>query len=129
MDIDDVRIKLADDVGPGMPVVRAYCSFVLGGCFAVRDAKIVDGAQGLFVSMPSRKIADHCPGCNGKNSLFARYCERCGGRLADGRIRHDPDGRTRAFFDIAHPITSEFRRKLESALLSAYEAAAVANAR
>ena len=39
--------------------IRAYASATIGGCFAVRGIKIVEGGEdGLFISMPSRKTQD-----------------------------------------------------------------------
>lgn len=38
--------------------VRARCSLELGGCFAVRGVKLMDGPNGYFLSMPSYKVAD-----------------------------------------------------------------------
>jgi stage V sporulation protein G len=38
--------------------LKAFVSVVLDGCFVVSDIKIIDGAQGLFVSMPSKKRKD-----------------------------------------------------------------------
>jgi stage V sporulation protein G len=37
------------------PRVRAYVSIVFDGCFMVNDLRIVEGKQGLFVSMPNRR--------------------------------------------------------------------------
>lgn len=38
--------------------VKAYVTFVLNDCFAVHEARIIEGTKGLFVAMPSRKITD-----------------------------------------------------------------------
>lgn len=38
--------------------LKAYVTIVLDGCFVVRDLKIINGATGLFVAMPSKKRAD-----------------------------------------------------------------------
>ncbi len=35
--------------------VRAFVDIVLDDCFIVRGLKIIEGAQGHFVAMPSRK--------------------------------------------------------------------------
>jgi stage V sporulation protein G len=36
----------------------AFASIVLNGCFIVKDVKIIDGPDGLFVAMPSRRAKD-----------------------------------------------------------------------
>jgi stage V sporulation protein G len=38
--------------------LKAYVSITLEGCFVVRDLKIIQGLQGLFVAMPSKKRKD-----------------------------------------------------------------------
>ena len=53
----------------------------------VHDIKIIEGQNGLFIAMPSRKT---------------------------------PDGE---FKDIAHPINTETRERIQSAILEAYEKA------
>ena len=45
----DVRIHSFNTSGK----VLANASVTLGGCFAVRNLRIVEGAKGLFVAMPS----------------------------------------------------------------------------
>ena len=48
----DVRIFPYRGDGPA----AAIASVTLNGCFAVRDVRIMEGKNGLFVSMPSRKV-------------------------------------------------------------------------
>lgn len=38
--------------------LKAYITIVLDGVFVVRDLKIISGATGLFVAMPSKKRKD-----------------------------------------------------------------------
>lgn len=38
--------------------LKAYVTIVLDSCFVVRDLKIINGATGLFVAMPSKKRSD-----------------------------------------------------------------------
>jgi stage V sporulation protein G len=45
----DVRINKTKGNGP----VKAFATVTLGGAYAVRNLRIVDGEKGLFVSMPS----------------------------------------------------------------------------
>lgn len=39
-------------------LIKAYASVVLDECFIVREIRLVEGKDGLFVSMPSRKLKD-----------------------------------------------------------------------
>ncbi|MBA3953908.1 septation regulator SpoVG [Candidatus Dependentiae bacterium] len=38
--------------------LKAYATIVFEDCFIVRDLKVIEGAKGLFVSMPSRRRKD-----------------------------------------------------------------------
>src|SRR5687767_4024069 len=71
--------------GPSGGRLRAFCSLTLDDTFVVRDVKLIEGNDGLFLAMPSRKLSDHCPQCHDKNHLRARYCNNCGGRLDEDR--------------------------------------------
>ena len=90
--------------------LKAFCSITFDNCFVVRDLKIIDGTNGPFVAMPSRKLTAHCPGCGMKNHLRAQYCNQCGKRLDDSRAPKDADGRAKLYADIAHPINSSLSR-------------------
>lgn len=54
LDITDVRVRLVEGDSPKL---RAFVSITLGGVFVVHDLKVIDGQQGLFVAMPSRRSA------------------------------------------------------------------------
>lgn len=83
MQITDVRIrKIATD-----GKMKAIVSVTFDNEFVVHDIKVIEGQNGLFIAMPSRKT---------------------------------PDGE---FKDIAHPINTETREKIQSAILTAYEEA------
>ena len=51
----DVRIN---SLTPGEGNVKAIASANLDDCFAVKNIRVVEGKNGLFVSMPSYKGAD-----------------------------------------------------------------------
>ena len=81
MNITDVRIRKANDEGK----MKAVASVTFDEEFVVHDIKIIEGVNGLFIAMPSRK-------------------------MNDGNYR-----------DIAHPLISETRVRINNAVLSAYE--------
>ena len=57
MDITDVQIRLvtkATETGK----LKAVASIVIDDAFAIHDIKIIDGNEGVFVAMPSRKTPD-----------------------------------------------------------------------
>ena len=83
MTITDVRIrKIASD-----GKMKAIVSVTFDNEFVVHDIKVIEGQNGLFIAMPSRRT---------------------------------PDGE---FKDIAHPINTDTREKIQSAILEAYEQA------
>ena len=85
MTITDVRIrKIASD-----GKMKAIVSITFDNEFVVHDIKIIEGQNGLFIAMPSRKT---------------------------------PDGE---FKDIAHPINTDTREKIQKAILEAYQQAKI----
>lgn len=54
MDITEVKVYPVSD----NPKLKAYATIIFDGCFVVRDLKIIDGTNGLFVAMPSKKKKD-----------------------------------------------------------------------
>ncbi|HVT27778.1 MAG TPA: SpoVG family protein [Lacipirellulaceae bacterium] len=117
MEITEVRIKLMEEPGERL---KAFCSITFDNCFVVRDLKIIDGSNGPFVAMPSRKLTTHCPGCGMKNHLRAQYCNQCGKRLSDARAPKDADGRAKLYADIAHPINSDCREMIQEVVINEY---------
>ena len=96
MDLTDIRIKLCEDQGNRL---KAFCALTFDNTFVIRDVKLIEGNDGLFLAMPSRKLCDHCPACGEKNHLRARFCNGCGRRLDETRSH-------RIEFDIATTNTA-----------------------
>jgi len=119
MEITEVRIKLMEDSDDRL---QAFCSVTFDNAFVVRDLKIIDGANGPFVAMPSRKLTSHCPQCGYKNHLRAHYCNQCGGRLREERTIRDADGRVKLYADIAHPINAQCRELIQKRVIAEFEA-------
>ena len=114
MEITEVRVKLMEESGERL---QAFCSITFDNSFVIRDLKIIDGANGPFVAMPSRKLTAHCPHCGCKNHLRAAHCNQCGGRLAEDRLVKDEDGRAKLYADIAHPINSACREMIQDRVI------------
>ena len=55
MKITDIRIRIVkkDD-----NKLKAIASLTIDDCFAVHDIKVIEGNQGLFIAMPSRKTPE-----------------------------------------------------------------------
>ena len=81
MTITDVRIRKIASEGK----MKAIVSITFDNEFVVHDIKVIEGQNGLFIAMPSRKT---------------------------------PDGE---FKDIAHPINTDTREKIQSSILKAYQ--------
>lgn len=54
MNITDVRIRKISDDGK----MKAIVSITFDDEFVVHDIKIIDGQNGLFIAMPSRKMGE-----------------------------------------------------------------------
>ena len=50
MDITQIRVFPVEE-----DKLKAFVSIIIDDCFVVSDIKIIDGVNGLFVSMPSKK--------------------------------------------------------------------------
>lgn len=117
MEVTDVRIKRVAIKGEKL---RAFATVTFDGEFVVSDIKVIDGPNGLFIAMPSRKITDRCQRCGGKNHLRAKFCNDCGEKLPPDRAGKDAAGRAKLHVDIAHPINPECRQKIQDAIVRAY---------
>lgn len=83
MQVTDVRVRKVTKEGK----MKAVVSITLDDEFVVHDIKVIEGDQGLFIAMPSRKAGN-------------------GG-----------------YKDVAHPINSETRERLQRIILESYEKA------
>lgn len=81
MQVTDVRIRKIAAEGK----MKAIVSITFDNEFVVHDIKVIEGQNGLFIAMPSRKT---------------------------------PTGE---FKDIAHPINTDTRQKIQKAILDEYE--------
>lgn len=55
MNITDVRVRIVkkDD-----SKLKAVASITIDNCFVVHDIKVIEGVEGYFVAMPSRKSSE-----------------------------------------------------------------------
>ena len=123
MQLSEIRINLC---GPQAGRLKAFCSLTFDNTFVIRDVKIIEGNDGLFLAMPSRKLCDRCRRCGEKNHLRARFCNNCGQRLDENRsMKMQPPGmngsRLKLHADIAHPINAECRLEIERRAVGAYQ--------
>ena len=114
LEITEVRIKLMENSEDRL---RGFCSITFDDCFVVRDLKIIEGNNGPFVAMPSRKLSSNCPKCRTKNHLRANYCNNCGNKLKMTGVTHDASGRAKLYADIAHPVNASCREMIQNRVI------------
>jgi len=124
MEITEIRVFLKESPDKKL---KAYTTVTFDNVFVIRNIKVIQGANGLFIAMPSRKVKSPCPKCNFKNEVGSRFCNQCGTSLPqasnDSEV-HDSKSEHR---DIAHPVTQQFRDYLQKQILDAYHAEVAKN--
>ncbi|MBR1867912.1 MAG: septation regulator SpoVG [Clostridia bacterium] len=55
MKISDVRIRMVQKQDSKL---RAIASITIDDCFVIHDIKVIEGSDGCFIAMPSRKTSD-----------------------------------------------------------------------
>lgn len=55
MKISDIRIRIVKN---DTSKIKASASITIDDCFAVHDIKVIEGTDGYFIAMPSRKTPD-----------------------------------------------------------------------
>lgn len=118
MEITEVQVKLIND---GDDRLKASCTIAIDGEFVIRDVKVIEGTNGLFVAMPSRKLTDHCPKCSSRNHLRSKFCNNCGAKLNENRGARRGGKPTQLHTEIAHPINSACRERLHNSVIEAYQ--------
>jgi stage V sporulation protein G len=81
MEITDIRIRKVGAEGK----LKAYVTVTFDNCFVIHNVKVIEGKNGAFIAMPSRKT------------------------------------KTGEYKDVAHPINSDFRGKLQDRILEVYK--------
>ena len=59
MEITDIRIRKVTSEGK----LKGYVTVTFDDCFVVHNVKVIEGKTGVFIAMPSRKIAIFVHGC------------------------------------------------------------------
>ncbi len=54
MNITKVEVFLRDDDKP----LKAFVNLIFDDSFIVRNVKVIDGSNGMFVAMPNRQLSD-----------------------------------------------------------------------
>ncbi len=115
MEITEVRISLREHEGKRL---KAYATVTFDNSFVVRNIKVIQGNNTLFVAMPARKMKQFCPRCGKKVEMDSRYCSNCGAQIPPPK--ESDANRQSIHQDLAHPINQQFRDYLQSKVLDAY---------
>ena len=120
MEITEVRIFLKDGIDKKL---KAYATVTFDNAFVVRNIKVIEGANGLFIAMPSRKLKHPCGKCGFRNELRSKFCNQCGSALAvvPRPVNAEESSSQLEHRDIAHPITQTFREYLQKKVLESFE--------
>ncbi|MCX5695731.1 MAG: SpoVG family protein [Candidatus Omnitrophica bacterium] len=121
MEITEAKVALRDSPDKKL---KAYATVTFDNCFVVRNIKVIEGTNGLFIAMPSRKVKQPCPKCGFKNELRSKFCNQCAQALpqSSNPLEHEASANVQLEHkDIAHPITQVFREYLQKRILEAYE--------
>jgi stage V sporulation protein G len=118
MEITEVRIFLKEGQDKKL---KAYTTVTFDNEFVVRNIKIIQGASGMFIAMPSRKLKFSCPKCKFKNDMGSKFCNQCGSSLPVQREEYLQQDSKAEHRDIAHPITQRFREYIQTKILEVYK--------
>lgn len=118
MEITEVKVNL---VSTGDSKLKAFVTVTFDNVFVVRDLKIIEGKKGLFVAMPSVKVAAPCSRCRKKNPMRSNFCNDCGAKLEPSPTLQTEEAIREEHRDIAHPINAQTRDYIQSKVLTAYE--------
>ena len=119
MEITEIRVFLKEGQDKKL---KAYTTVTFDNVFVVRNIKVIQGANGLFIAMPSRKLKSACPKCNFKNEVGSKFCNQCGSSLSSQSMTIEERDVKSEHRDIAHPVTQQFREILQTRILEAYKA-------
>ncbi|HNV24537.1 MAG TPA: septation protein SpoVG family protein, partial [Candidatus Omnitrophota bacterium] len=75
MQITEIRVFLKEGLDKKL---KAYTTVTFDECFVVRNIKVIEGAEGFFIAMPSRKMKLSCSKCGFKNEIGSKFCNHCG---------------------------------------------------
>ena len=118
MQVTEIRVFLKEGQDKKL---KGYVTVTFDHEFVVRNIKVIQGASGLFIAMPSRKLKLSCQTCGYKNEVGSKFCNECGAHLPIPTLEeiamHDAKTEHR---DIAHPITQQFREVLQTKIIDAY---------
>ena len=101
VEVTSVRVKLAHNKN-GKVNPKAFVTIVIDNWLAIRDMRIIQGKERLFVAMPNRKKGGDV-------------------KVATEEVTTAPETVEEERLDIVYPINKEGRKMIEDAVLAEYE--------
>ena len=124
MEITEIRVFLKEGQDKKL---KAYATLTFDNEFVVRNIKVIQGANGFFIAMPSRKLKSSCHKCKFRNEVGSKFCNQCGASLPAQREEQSQKDAKAEHRDIAHPITQHFREYIQTKILETYKKELEAN--
>lgn len=100
VEVTSVRVKLAHNKN-GKVNPKAFVTIVIDNWLAIRDMRIIQGKERLFVAMPNRKKGGEI-------------------KVSDETVTN-PEVLEEERLDIVYPINQDGRKMIEDAVLAEYE--------
>ena len=100
VEVTSVRVKLAHNKN-GKVNPKAFVTIVIDNWLAIRDMRIIQGKERLFVAMPNRKKGGEI-------------------KVSDETVTN-PEVLEEERLDIVYPINQDGRKMIEDAVLTEYE--------
>ena len=101
VEVTSVRVKLAHNKN-GKVNPKAFVTIVIDNWLAIRDMRIIQGKERLFVAMPNRKKGGDA-------------------KVVTEEVAIAPETVEEERLDIVYPINKEGRKMIEDAVLAEYE--------
>ena len=101
VEVTSVRVKLAHNKN-GKVNPKAFVTIVIDNWLAIRDMRIIQGKERLFVAMPNRKKGGDA-------------------KVVTEEVATAPETVEEERLDIVYPINKEGRKMIEDAVLAEYE--------
>ena len=101
MEVTSVRVKLAHNKN-GKVNPKAFVTIVIDNWLAIRDMRIIQGKERLFVAMPNRKKGGDA-------------------KVVTEEVATAPETVEEERLDIVYPINKEKKKMIEDAVLAEYE--------
>jgi len=110
MEISEIKVFPVDE-----EKLKAFVSIVFDRCFMVNDIKVIQGREGLFISMPSRRKR------NGRFKDVAHPLNNETRRMIEDRVLAEYEQAISGEVRVVEPVPSEPRDPVETVAVESIE--------